>query len=217
MNKRQSYLADTSSSSKHDRPVNSQQFLHQEAKPDGIHSGHKQVKVRYICAVLEWRNDLFPWFKAACVKINKVAEKITWAWQLWIRQIAIWGQISRRSFDISKTELSYGLHCSSFTLTSCVSENKSLVNVSKASIEVSIRLPPTLHRNTKRNVVQMRECSLFVSMLKSGPPFSGKKKLSRRQHIVVTLFMSTWKRKKRFPCRQEQTIAIKTFSFLKFF
>ena len=92
---------------------------------------------------------------------------------------------------MSKTELSYGLHCSSFTLTSCVSENKSLVNVSKASIEVSTRLPPTLHRKTKRNVVQMRECSLFVSMLKSGPPFSGKKKLSRRQHIVVTLFMST--------------------------
>lgn len=194
----QSYLADTSSSSKHDGPVNSQQFLHQEAISDGIHSGYKQVKVWYICAVLEWGNDLFPWFKAACIKINKVAEKITWAWQLPIWQITIWGQISRRSFDVSKTELNYGLHCSSFTLTSCVSENKSLVNVSKASIEVSTRLPPTLHRKTKRNVVQMRECSLFVSMLKSGPPFSGKKKLSRRQHIVVTLFMSTWKRKKCF-------------------
>ena len=78
-----------------------------------------------------------------------------------------------------------------FTLTSCVSENKSLANVSKASRELSTKLPAILHRKVKRNVVQMRECSLFVSMLKSGPPFTGKKKLSRRQHIVVTLLMST--------------------------
>ena len=79
----------------------------------------------------------------------------------------------------------------SVTLTSCVSENKSLAKVSKASMEVSTRLPAILHRKVKRNAVQIRECSLLVSILKSGPPFSGKKKLSRRQHIVVTLFMST--------------------------
>lgn len=80
-----------------------------------------------------------------------------------------------------------------FTLTSFVSENRSLANESNASMEVSTRLPPILHRNVKRNVVQMRECSLFVSMFQSGPPFCGKKKLSRRQHIVVTLLMSTQK------------------------
>lgn len=78
-----------------------------------------------------------------------------------------------------------------FTLTSFVSENRSLANESNASMEVSTRLPPILQRNVKRNVVQMRECSLFVSMFQSGPPFCGKKKLSRRQHIVVTLLMST--------------------------
>ena len=77
------------------------------------------------------------------------------------------------------------------TFTSCVSENKSLENVSKASIEDSTKLPPILHRKEKRKAVQIRECNLLASKLKSGPPFSGKKKLSRRQHIVVTLFMST--------------------------
>ena len=80
-----------------------------------------------------------------------------------------------------------------FTLTSFVSENRSLANESNASMEVSTRLPPILQRNVKRNVLQMRECSLFVSMFQSGPPFCGKKKLSRRQHIVVTLLMSTQK------------------------
>ena len=81
------------------------------------------------------------------------------------------------------------------TFTSCVSENKSLENVSKASIEDSTKLPPILHRKEKRKAVQISECNLLASMLKSGPPFSGKKKLSRRQHIVVTLFMSTWKKR----------------------
>ena len=74
-----------------------------------------------------------------------------------------------------------------------MSENKSLAKVSKASMDDSTRLPAILHRNVNRNVVHTRELSLFVSMFQSGPPFSGKKKLSRRQHIVVTLLMSTYK------------------------
>ena len=72
-----SHLANPSGASEHDGPVDSQQLLHQEAKPHCIHCRHQQVKVRDISAVLEGRDDLLPWLKAAAVEVYKVAEQIT--------------------------------------------------------------------------------------------------------------------------------------------
>lgn len=80
------------------------------------------------------------------------------------------------------------------TLTSWFSANKSLVKVSNMSVQLSIKLAPIDHRKMNRNAVQISGWSLTGSRLKSGPPFAGNKKLSKRQHMVATLLMSTYEK-----------------------